>query len=139
MNVLPKLYHGVIGGAHRNFQGPFFTRSSACSPGASSGPTSTPWPASPLSLAWLLERRSTGLGPVFGWRLQPHTGRSHQLRYDLARHECPIFGDMLYGATIPWPQGGIALRAVSLSLAEVPADRRLGLPERLELAGLPLP
>jgi tRNA pseudouridine32 synthase/23S rRNA pseudouridine746 synthase len=31
------------------------------------------------------------------WKLQPMTGRSHQLRYEMFRHGCPILGDSLYG------------------------------------------
>jgi tRNA pseudouridine32 synthase/23S rRNA pseudouridine746 synthase len=52
------------------------------------------------------------------WRLNPVTGRAHQLRFELAKHGCPIFGDVLYGSTEPWPEG-IALRAVTL---EFPAE-----------------
>ncbi|MDY0058168.1 MAG: RNA pseudouridine synthase [Myxococcota bacterium] len=92
-----------------------------------------------LTLAWLLEARPTPAGAVLSWRLQPHTGRSHQLRYELARHGCPILGDTLYGAHLPWPPGGIALRAVALDLTTVPPGERLGLPARLELSGLPAP
>lgn len=48
------------------------------------------------------------------WFLQPKTGRSHQLRYELARHGCPIVGDELYGSSIPFIPSAIALRAVKL-------------------------
>ncbi|MFN8944036.1 MAG: hypothetical protein ACK5WZ_05360, partial [Pseudobdellovibrionaceae bacterium] len=34
---------------------------------------------------------------VFAWLLSPRTGRSHQLRYEMYRHGCPILGDELYG------------------------------------------
>lgn len=34
----------------------------------------------------------------FSWvALQPHTGRTHQLRVHCAAHQCPIIGDSLYG------------------------------------------
>lgn len=48
------------------------------------------------------------------WRLQPLTGRAHQLRYEMAKHHCPIWGDTLYGSEHSWQQDGIALRALEL-------------------------
>lgn len=53
---------------------------------------------------------------LWQWRLQPHTGRNHQLRVQLASRGWPIVGDALYGSTYAWPQPGIALRAVRLEL-----------------------
>lgn len=52
------------------------------------------------------------------WRLNPVTGRPHQLRFELAKQGCPIMGDVLYGSKQSW-ELGIALRAVTL---EMPAD-----------------
>jgi tRNA pseudouridine32 synthase/23S rRNA pseudouridine746 synthase len=54
------------------------------------------------------------------WRLEPKTGRSHQLRYELAKHGHPILGDTLYGSRSPkdqdWSQkNAIALRSVDIS------------------------
>lgn len=46
------------------------------------------------------------------WQLQPLTGRSHQLRYEMFRHGCPILGDVLYGypqKNMPSNLPGIAL------------------------------
>lgn len=63
---------------------------------------------------WVLKETDKHLD----WRLQPITGRAHQLRFELSRHKCAIFGDTLYGSTMPWPQG-IALRAIQLNF---PAD-----------------
>lgn len=34
------------------------------------------------------------------WQMKPITGRSHQLRYELFRHGCPILGDALYGSQV---------------------------------------
>lgn len=51
------------------------------------------------------------------WRLNPLTGRSHQLRFELYKHDCPIWGDELYGSRKPWPDG-IALRALALDWPE---------------------
>jgi tRNA pseudouridine32 synthase/23S rRNA pseudouridine746 synthase len=50
------------------------------------------------------------------WKLEPLTGRTHQLRVHLARFGHPILGDALYGATRPWTGRGIALRAVGLAI-----------------------
>ncbi len=66
------------------------------------------------------------------WNLQPLTGRSHQLRYELSRHGFPILGDALYGSKKIFAQDKIALRAVQLSLQKISGDK-LGLPEILEV------
>lgn len=52
------------------------------------------------------------------WRLFPRTGRSHQLRWEMYRHEVPILGDELYGSKIKWKELGIALRAIELSFPD---------------------
>lgn len=56
------------------------------------------------------------------WRLNPLTGRAHQLRYELFKHKCPILGDALYGSTRPWSDG-IALRAVQIDWPEEFAEK----------------
>jgi tRNA pseudouridine32 synthase / 23S rRNA pseudouridine746 synthase len=73
-------------------------------------------------------------GPNFfnSWRLEPLTGRSHQLRYELSKHGWPIWGDSLYGSKIRFPiDGAIALRAVQLDFKKCEGIKRLGLPELL--------
>lgn len=66
------------------------------------------------------------------WDLQPVTGRSHQLRFELSYRGFPILGDKLYGSSLSYPQpAAIALRAWKLDLSEVPAERRWGLPKVL--------
>ena len=67
------------------------------------------------------------------WRLCPLTGRPHQLRVELARRDCPIVGDSLYGSTATWGCG-IALRAIELDLADLVGRAELELPLRLSLA-----
>lgn len=84
--------------------------------------------------------RATCLGPrpdgALFWRLEPLTGRPHQLRVHLAVHGFPIVGDMLYGARRPHAGEGIALRAVRLDFSACAEAARLGLPPRLEVEGL---
>lgn len=68
------------------------------------------------------------------WILQPHTGRPHQLRFEMSRHGFAIAGDALYGSKEKWDDG-IALRAVSLDFSGVNASERGGLPETLSVPG----
>jgi len=70
------------------------------------------------------------------WRLHPHTGRPHQLRYDLSRHGFPILGDLLYGSLTPCPTPGIALRCVQLDFTACANYAALGLPVLLQAPGL---
>lgn len=50
-------------------------------------------------------------------RVQPHTGRQHQIRVQLARMGCVICGDVKYGKTAFLPDASIALYAHQLQLA----------------------
>jgi len=73
------------------------------------------------------------------WKLEPVTGRSHQLRFHLAQAGFPILGDKLYGSKDEGPEGGgIALRAVALNLSELPVTERdaLDIPLSFELPAL---
>ena len=47
--------------------------------------------------------------------VKPITGRSHQIRAQLAAISCPIIGDVKYGATAPW-QHRVALHALRLQI-----------------------
>ena len=47
--------------------------------------------------------------------VQPVTGRSHQIRVQMAAIGCPLFGDKKYGAQGSW-DGRVALHAFSLSI-----------------------
>jgi len=67
------------------------------------------------------------------WRLQPRTGRPHQLRVELSRRGQPIVGDGLYGSGVPFGEG-IALRAVRLSFEAVASRGSLGLPDAVGLS-----
>lgn len=72
------------------------------------------------------------------WRLNPVTGRSHQLRFELSRHGSPILGDTLYGSESPWSKPGIALRAVQIDIPEEFASH-WSLPQTLEAELFPPP
>lgn len=70
------------------------------------------------------------------WDLQPVTGRSHQLRFDLSRHGFPILGDKLYGSNVQWGTDRIALRAYKIDFSKAPGAKALGLPSDVTLASL---
>lgn len=57
------------------------------------------------------------------WKLNPQTGRPHQLRYECAKHRGPIVGDALYGSKMEYVGGGIALRAVKIAVADNSPDK----------------
>lgn len=77
-------------------------------------------------------------GNIFRWNLQPITGRSHQLRVEMANHGHVILGDKLYGSQFPWTQPGMALRAVTLDLNAIPESERVGLAPIITVPGLNL-
>lgn len=62
--------------------------------------------------------------------LEPSTGRRHQLRAQLAGHGCPIVGDRVYGARLPFlaaNRSAIALHARSLAIVHPTTHRPLRL------------
>jgi len=63
-------------------------------------------------------------GEVSLAELAPATGRRHQIRMQLAARGCPIVGDRLYGARLPFSPG-IALHARSLALQHPATGRAL--------------
>jgi tRNA pseudouridine32 synthase/23S rRNA pseudouridine746 synthase len=70
----------------------------------------------------------------FHWELSPVTGRSHQLRYELFRHELPIIGDELYGSRENFNGEGIALRSFELNFSRVKNRETFSLPEKIMIA-----
>ena len=65
------------------------------------------------------------------WELEPLTGRSHQLRFDLARHGFPIVGDRLYGSTCVYGDAAanaIALRSIRLDFSGCEGHAKFELP-----------
>lgn len=71
-------------------------------------------------------------GKLF-WRVQPLTGRSHQIRYEMSRHGFPILGDKLYGSIATFSDSAIALRAVELNLGKIQNDHGLEILPQLKL------
>lgn len=63
------------------------------------------------------------------WELFPISGRSHQLRFELAKHCGPIWGDRLYGAALEFAPNSIALGCVELDLTGI--AERLGMPAKI--------
>lgn len=68
------------------------------------------------------------------WHLNPITGRSHQLRYELYRHGFPIIGDELYGSPMKFDRGGIALRAFEINFQNIIEREKFGLPEKIKIS-----
>lgn len=67
------------------------------------------------------------------WDLNPVTGRSHQLRFDLSRHGFPIVGDKLYGSNVELEENHIALRSYRIDFSRANGAQALGLPETIEI------
>lgn len=82
-----------------------------------------------LTKARCLEILALGGNSYSRWELYPISGRSHQLRYELAKHCGPIWGDKLYGATQVFAPDSIALSCVELDLGAI--SERLGMPAKI--------
>ncbi len=67
-----------------------------------------------LTFAWSFPVESDD--SLLEWFLQPQTGRSHQLRFEMYKHGHPILGDQLYNSDQNWKGPGIALRSISIQL-----------------------
>ncbi len=87
----------------------------------------------PSETRYKLISRPQGAASI--WHLQPVTGRSHQLRFEMAKHEMPIDGDELYGSKFPSRTGaGIDLRSFHLNFSACSDRAALSLPEGLEIS-----
>jgi 23S rRNA pseudouridine1911/1915/1917 synthase len=72
-------------------------------------------PRTPGSRQSLLHFQKRGEHAGLTWlEIRPQTGRTHQLRVQLAHHGHPIFGDARYGSVHVF-EGGIALHARALT------------------------
>ena len=81
--------------------------------------------------------RTTIMGlPIAVWNLQPLTGRSHQLRFELAKRERPIIGDALYANTDVMPGGHIALRCFELDFSKCTNHQKFGLEDTVQISKL---
>lgn len=69
------------------------------------------------------------------WELHPLTGKSHQLRVEMAKHEAPIVGDALYGSKVAYGISAIALRAVTVDFLQLEGREKWSLPDRLQVPG----
>ena len=69
------------------------------------------------------------------FELEPVTGRSHQLRYELFKHEFPILGDTLYGSPYQVKEG-IALRSFEIDFSKCPERELLKLPLKVSVEGI---
>jgi len=58
-------------------------------------------------------------------RIEPITGRRHQIRVQLAAMGCPIVGDVKYGAAEPLPDRSVALHAWRLECAHPVGGRTM--------------
>jgi tRNA pseudouridine32 synthase/23S rRNA pseudouridine746 synthase len=70
---------------------------------------------------------------IFHWELNPITGRSHQLRFELFRHNHPIIGDELYSSHENFSEEGIALRAFKIDFSKTKNADTFLLPKFLEI------
>lgn len=70
---------------------------------------------------------------IFHWELNPVTGRSHQLRFELFRHHHPILGDELYSSDMKFSAPGIALRAFKIDFSKTLNFKDFSLPDILEI------
>ncbi len=62
------------------------------------------------------------------WEIEPLTGRSHQIRFHLAKAGYPILGDKKYASKLSYEFEGIALRAVKLGFNDAKLLDALSLP-----------
>ena len=70
---------------------------------------------------------------IYHWELNPVTGRSHQLRFELYKHNHPIIGDELYSSDLKFEGPGIALRAFKIDFSNTKNAKDFLLPDILEI------
>lgn len=87
-----------------------------------------------LTFAEVLENYTLNGKNISKWRLNPFTGRSHQLRYEMLKHGHTILGDKLYGSKFRLSPNQIALISYSIDLPIVLTQSPYNLPETLKLS-----
>ena len=65
------------------------------------------------------------LGGYYLYALEPITGRSHQLRIQLASRNCPVSGDLKYGAKSILADKSIALHCFRLVFDHPTTKKRI--------------
>jgi 23S rRNA pseudouridine1911/1915/1917 synthase len=78
----------------------------------------------PASTGYEVDRKSAPIEGCGRLILDPRTGRTHQLRVQLASRGWPVLGDATYGATRPFPRG-IALHARRLEVVHPASGRTI--------------
>jgi tRNA pseudouridine32 synthase / 23S rRNA pseudouridine746 synthase len=79
-----------------------------------------------LTRAKALSNVKMGSFELVEWQLVPKTGRPHQLRFEMAKHQAPLVGDTLYGSHVQLKDAEIALRAVALEFSDADLVNELG-------------
>lgn len=93
---------------------------------------------SPVGKPSLTLVKYLGLSGAFHcWDLNPVTGRSHQLRFEMSRHGFPIIGDKLYGSSFEFPEGAIGLQSYKIDFTKASKATQFGLPDFIEIACQP--
>lgn len=107
-----KTYHALVEGRFPGAVGAHTTWSDLVERPAEDGPRGQGADSGPQEAEVDVELVARGV-EVSLVRLQPRTGRRHQLRVQLGSRKCPILGDRLYGSRLPFPSG-IALHSSAL-------------------------
>jgi tRNA pseudouridine32 synthase/23S rRNA pseudouridine746 synthase len=81
----------------------------------------------------LIDQRKLNHFPVLFWQLEPLTGRSHQLRYELSHLQFPILGDQLYGSHFSVGENKISLQAVELNFEKALGYIDFALPPKISI------
>lgn len=66
------------------------------------------------------------------WEIELQTGKYHQIRAQLSAFGCPIIGDQLYGADVPYKPNCIALHAYKLVFAHPISGEEIVIEKHIE-------
>lgn len=110
--TVSKSYHALVEGRFPGPVGASLTWTDLLERPPEGGPGGGGSPSSPQEAVVDVALMARGV-EVSLVKLQPRTGRRHQLRVQLGSRNCPIVGDRLYGSRLPFPCG-IALHSSEL-------------------------